>query len=322
MYPRETLPPNFPGRIGYACLNSVLRKNVPSVFCSRTARVATFLKKKEGYLQELGKLNAADLQKMILWNDEHNIHFMRISSGLFPFASHPLYGYSLEFCREDLKAVGDLAKRLGHRLTLHPGQTNNLGSPSPQVVLSTIKDLSYHAQILDLMELDADSVMIIHGGGVYDDKIKTLQRWEKEFRNLPANVRTRIVVENDEVCYSTEELLPLCEKLGIPLVFDWHHHDINPGVMDLGEILARVASTWEKRGIRQKMHYSESRENCNSTVMGRRGHSNKVRDIVMCGEHIDLMIEAKDKEQAVLHIYEKYNIKKKNNPLSSIDPAM
>ena len=48
---------------------------------------------------------------------------------MFPFASHGKYGYSLEYAAEELKAAGDLAKRLGHRLTTHPGQVQS----NPQV---------------------------------------------------------------------------------------------------------------------------------------------------------------------------------------------
>jgi UV DNA damage endonuclease len=87
---------------------------------------------------------------------------MRMSSEMFPFASHGKYGYSLDYCADLLKEVGDLAKSLGHRLTTHPGQFNQLGSPKPEVVESSIRDLEYHAQMMDLMGLGPDSVMIIH----------------------------------------------------------------------------------------------------------------------------------------------------------------
>ena len=47
---------------------------------------------------------------------------MRLSSEMFPFASHAKYGYDLSFAAEGLKEAGDLAKKYGHRLTMHPGQ--------------------------------------------------------------------------------------------------------------------------------------------------------------------------------------------------------
>jgi UV DNA damage endonuclease len=48
-----------------------------------------------------------------------------MSSEMFPFASHAKYGYDLAFAEEGLKAAGDLAKKYGHRLTMHPGQASS-----------------------------------------------------------------------------------------------------------------------------------------------------------------------------------------------------
>lgn len=47
---------------------------------------------------------------------------------MFPFAGHKEYGYTLEYADKELKEAGDTAKRLGVRLTTHPGQFNQLGS--------------------------------------------------------------------------------------------------------------------------------------------------------------------------------------------------
>lgn len=66
---------------------------------------------------------------------------MRMSSDMFPFASHMIHGYSLDYCAEELKAAGDLAKKYGHRLTMHPGQYTQLGSPKEDVVKASIRDL-------------------------------------------------------------------------------------------------------------------------------------------------------------------------------------
>jgi UV DNA damage repair endonuclease len=82
-----------------------------------------------------------DIKALIEWNEAHGIKFMRISSEIFPFASHDDHGYSLEFAAKELKEVGDLAAKYNHRLTTHPGQYNQLGSPNPEVVRRTVKDL-------------------------------------------------------------------------------------------------------------------------------------------------------------------------------------
>lgn len=112
----------FKGRLGYACLNTILRAADPPVFCSRTCRIATLKEKGLDYAKELALQNVRDLKKMVEWNEENGIRFMRISSEMFPFASHKEWGYDLAFAEKELREAGDTAKRLGHRLTTHPGQ--------------------------------------------------------------------------------------------------------------------------------------------------------------------------------------------------------
>lgn len=62
------------------------------------------------------------------------------------------------------QTVGNLAKSLGHRLTLHPGQFTQIGSPTVKVVEASVRELEYHCEMMDRMGLGPDSVMIIHMG--------------------------------------------------------------------------------------------------------------------------------------------------------------
>jgi len=137
--------------------------------------------KKNGmdWLKDLGRKNVEDLISVIQWNEDNvshciylrtvltrsqNIRLFRISSELFPFASHGTYGYSLDYCADLLEKAGSLALKYGHRLTTHPGQFTQLGSPKPQVVEASIRELAYHCELLDLMGLGPDSIVIIHVG--------------------------------------------------------------------------------------------------------------------------------------------------------------
>ncbi|KAG2232557.1 hypothetical protein INT48_000937 [Thamnidium elegans] len=277
-------PTQFKGRLGYACINTYLRKQKPSVFSARTCRLDTVEKKGEGYVRELALLNIADLKTMIKWNEENKIKFMRISSDIFPFASHEKAGYNIDFAENELSEIGVLAKEFNQRLTMHPGQYNQLVSLTPKVVANTIRELDYHARMMDLMGLDQDSVMIIHMGGVYGDRQSALARFEAEYTKLPENIIRRLVLENDELGYSVSDLLPICKKLGIPLVLDC----INPGnVTDLISLLPEINKTWTDRGIKPKF-------------------------LPPTTDDVDLMIEAKDKEQAVFHLYRKYGLKPVN----------
>lgn len=76
-------------------------------------------------MEALGLANARDMIKMLQWNDKYGIKFMRLSSEMFPFASHEEYGYMLApFASEVIAEVGKVAAELGHRLTTHPGQVS------------------------------------------------------------------------------------------------------------------------------------------------------------------------------------------------------
>ncbi|PPR02968.1 hypothetical protein CVT26_004912 [Gymnopilus dilepis] len=307
----ETKETQFRGRLGYACLNTVLRNKKPAseaIFCSRTCRLDSIKKNGMDWVKDLGRKNVEDLLTIIQWNEDNNIRFFRISSEMFPFASHAVHGYSLDYCAPELAKAGALANKYGHRLTVHPGQYTQLGSPKPAVVEAAVRDLAYHCQMLELMGLGPESVMIIHGGGVYGDKPTTIERLKKSIKDLPDNIRSRLVLENDEMCYNAEDLLPICEDLDIPLVFDYHHHNIYPSSISIVEIIQRANTIWARRGIKPKQHLSEPRPGA-VTVMERRAHADRCESLPEeLPVDMDLMIEAKDKEQAVLHLYRMYNL--------------
>jgi UV DNA damage endonuclease len=293
-----TLPSNF--RLGYACICIELRKQ--GIFASRTVRLTTFKTKGVEYAKSLAIENLNDLFTILEWNKEHGIYFMRLSSQIFPFANHREHGYSLDFADRLLKKIGDYAKENNMRLTMHPGQFNVLSSPNENVILNTISDLNHHCDILNRMGMGVDSVMIIHGGGVYGDKNQALKRLEENILRLPKNTKNRLVLENCEMSYTVNDLLPISEKLLIPLVTDFHHDAINPSNFDFD----RVLKVWELRHIKPKVHVSNSvpgiLETDNKTA--RRKHSDYIyfihEKLLKVTVPIDVMFEAKMKEQAVL----------------------
>jgi UV DNA damage endonuclease len=94
-----SVPKNF--NLGYACICTELRKK--NVFCSRTLRLATLKVKGVEYAKELAVKNVKDLLTILEYNVKHEIYLMRISSDIFPFSTHPEYGYSIDFAEEYLK---------------------------------------------------------------------------------------------------------------------------------------------------------------------------------------------------------------------------
>ncbi len=184
-----------------------------------------------------------------------------------------------------------------------------------------MRELEYHNELLTLLRLpeqqDRDAVIIIHMGGVYGDKAATLDRFRENYTTLlSASIKSRLVLENDDVSWSVHNLLPICEELNIPLVLDFHHHNIvfdstkvREGTYDISEpaMLDRIAATWKGKGIKQKMHYSEACDGA-TTAQERRKHSPRVATLPPCAPDMDLMIEAKDKEQAVFELMRTFKL--------------
>ncbi|CAO1626505.1 unnamed protein product [Sympodiomycopsis kandeliae] len=299
----------FTGRLGYACLNTVLRTQDPPIFSSRTARIKSIQEKGLDWVKELARANAKDIIPMLRWNVENNIRFMRLSSEIFPFASHDTYGYSPDCASEELAEAGKVARELNHRITMHPGQFVQLGSPNPAVVKSSIRELDVHATVLDLMGMDQDSVMIIHGGGVYGNREATLERMKETIRTkLPEHIKRRLVLENDEISWSAEELLPVCHEFNIPMVFDFHHDMLRPSQKSPNELMPELLQLFSQRGIKPKFHLSHPRPG-SKNLRQRRAHSDRCGSLPLdLPPDADLMIEAKDKEQAVLELYRIYNL--------------
>ena len=270
-------------------------------------------------MESLGIANAKDIVKMLRWNDKYGIKFLRLSSEMFPFASHAEYGYKLApFVSKELAEAGKVAAELGHRLTTHPGQYTQLGSPRKPVIDNAIRDLDYHAELLSLLKLppqqDRDAVMILHLGGVFGDKGATLDRFRENYTKLPQGVKDRLVLENDDVSWSVHDLLPLCEELNIPMVLDFHHNNIifdadqiREGTKDIVDLFPRILATWKRKNITPKMHYSEPTP---SAITGRqrRKHNPRVATLPPCPPDMDLMIEAKDKEQAVFELMRTFKL--------------
>jgi UV damage endonuclease UvdE len=300
------LPQNF--RLGYACINTLLREQKPPVFTSRTLRLDTLKTKGLEYVKELAVQNVKDLLTILKWNKQNDIYFMRLSSEMFSFASHLEHGYSLDFADTLLKEVGIYANENGMRLTFHPGQYDVLSSPSETVILNTISDLNMHCDILDRMGMGKDSVMIIHGGGVYNDKEASLKRLKENILRLPEKTRNRLVLENCEMSYCLEDLLPISEELSIPIVIDTHHNAIYPSSQPIEFYYERVFKVWFDRGIKPKVHVSNSvpgiLETDNKTM--RRKHSDYIqflhKPLYLIKFPIDIMLECKMKEKALLKL--------------------
>ena len=302
-------------RMGYACINMQLSSQKPRIYTGRSMIKRTFLSKGIDYASQLGLDNCKDLYKILEWNHENGFNFFRITSNLFPWSSEyklsdmPDYD---EIC-DILSEAGRYAIDNDIRITSHPGPFNVLTSPHEHVVENCINDLSIHGEVFDLMGLSRTpyNKINIHIGGAYGDKVSSMERFCTNFHRLPDSVKTRLTVENDDkaTMYSVTDLYEgvYC-KIGIPIVFDYHHHRFCDGGLSEEDALEVAISTWGN--IVPVVHYSESRNiEQEDDKIRPQAHSDYVRDYIdTYGNRVDIMVEAKHKELAVLKYKEIHEV--------------
>ena len=293
--------------LGYACINMTLSESKPKITTNRSMIKRTFQQKGIEYASELALQNSRDLFHILKWNVENGIKLFRLSSDFFPWASE----YKLEELphylriKTILEGCGNYAKKNGLRLTSHPGPFNVLTSPRENVVENTFKDLTLHGEIFDLLGLERThyNKINIHCNGVYGDKKSAMDRFCENFDKLPDSVKSRLTVENDDKAsmYSIKDLMYLHERIGIPIVFDYHHHKFNTGGLSEEEALKLAISTWPE-GITPIVHYSESKalheENNKIKPQAHSDYINKLPNTY--GTAVDVMVESKAKELAIL----------------------
>ena len=185
---------------------------------------------------------------------------------------------------------------------MHPDQFVVLNSPKPEIVESSIRELSYQCAVMDSMLLDKTAKLQIHGGGVYGDKPAALERFIVTYALLPENVKARLVVENDDRLYSLQDCLYLHEKTDIPILFDNFHHECLNNGEPMTEAVKLAAASWKPEDGVPMMDYSSQ------AVGERKGkHTDAIveelfRDFLnqLNGQDMDMMLEIKNKEVSAL----------------------
>jgi UV DNA damage endonuclease len=282
-------------KIGYPCLNRTIGCTASHTFRLRSYSAAR--------LFETVRANLLCLRRVLEFNRENNLLFFRVTSDLVPFASHPVCvdPWPAHFAAEFAK-LGALITTSTMRISMHPDQFTLINSPDADIFRRSAAELDYHAHVLDLLGLDLTAKIQIHGGGVYGDKSKSLDRFCSRFEQLDQRVRHRLVVENDDRQYTVADCLAIHRRTGIPVLFDSFHHQLNSRGEDLAAALNMAAATWKKDDGPPMVDYS-------SQKIGERGgsHSESVdladfaAFITAVGSlDIDIMLEIKDKEKSAL----------------------
>ncbi len=298
---------------GYCCINLTLQQE-KGITIGRGMIKKTFEQKGIEYASELAVKNIRDLIEIIKWNNQKGIKLYRMSSDMFPWMSEyelkDLPDYSK--ISNLLKGAGKIAMDAGQRLTFHPGHFCVIASENQNVVQRSIKELNQHGEIMDLLGLPRTphAAINIHINTTAGGKEDAMKRFITAFDTLDLSVKTRLTIENDDKKnqYSISDLVyGVSVHTGIPIVFDYHHHWCYDDPMSVEDALKLAATTWDILGIRQLVHYSSCKKLYEDSTVVNRAHADYIYEkIESYGLGIDVDIEAKAKELALINYVKKF----------------
>lgn len=294
-------------RLGYVAMALRLQDCSPSktVTLKNLSKIPDY-RDQVGRLARIARENLANTLRILRANYYDGIMFYRFTSRLIPLCTHPRFlgwNYRAELA-EEFKAIGDFVTEHGMRVGLHPDHFTLLNSPHPEVQESSRRDLNYHLNMLEAMGLGRTVKLVIHVGGKYRDLGLALERFKEQFKALPEKVRERLILENDDRCFTAAEVLKLAKEIGVPMVLDLHHHQILNNGEELRTMLPEIFATWGNET--PKVHLSSPRSEKDP-----RSHAdyiatdtavaflNLAREI---NRDCDIMLEAKQKDLALIKL--------------------
>lgn len=253
--------------------------------------------------------NIQNTFRALYYNVSHQIPLYRMSSSMVPLATHPDVEFDyLNIFHNEFKEIGEFIKKHQLRVSFHPNQFTLFTSDKQHITDNAVIDMEYHYNVLEAMGVANQSVINIHVGGAYGNKELAINRFYENIKKLPTHIKKQMTLENDDKTYTTPETLEVCVKEKIPLVFDYHHHIANNCDEPLESLLPKIYQTWETIGLTPKIHISSPKSDKEF-----RAHSDLINvdfikpflDIAKAiGQDIDIMIEAKKKDIALLHLME------------------
>lgn len=242
----------------------------------------------------------------------HNLHLYRMSAQLLPLATHDVTQdwewWEEDELKERLVKIGQLVEANGIRISSHLPDVCVLSTPQRDVLEWLLRYIEYHKRLFSVMGLDATAKLVLHVGGAYGDPEGALLQAEENFRQLDPWAQERIVIENDDRSFSAQQVLQLAERVGTPVVFDYHHHVIRNDGETLDELLPAIVATWTDRP--PKVHISTPR-----SPSSPRAHADYVdwefveplfAALATMGTPVDVMVEAKQKDLAMFALHDAY----------------
>jgi len=266
---------------------------------TRTRYLALSKSEKTSTLRDLYRDNLRATLKAIAFCQLNDVRLYRAPCSLFPMSDEQPGDDILRDMADDLAIVGRLAKAIDQRIVMHPDQFVVLSSARPEVIRTSVNILAKHALAFDLMGLPMSpwSVLLVHGGA--SGRAETLRT---TIGDLPDNIRRRLALENDEHCYSADEILDVCRATKVPMVFDAHHHVIHdeldsydhPSVAVMTEA---AGQTWPDP-IWQMVHISNGIDGIADSR-----HSDLITEMPKAFRSVPwIEVEAKGKEDAIIDL--------------------
>ncbi|NLY43046.1 MAG: UV DNA damage repair endonuclease UvsE [Clostridiaceae bacterium] len=300
-------------RLGYVAMTMNLKDASPS----KTVTITTYNKieseeGKRNRLERITKTNLENTLRILRYNKVHDIYVYRFTSKLVPLATYlPIenWYYQKDFERE-FKEIGKFVKENNMRVSAHPDHFTIINSLDEKVFQDSLRDLEYHYQVFKAMGLeDSRYKLVLHVGGLYGDKKASMQRFIDNFQRLPEYIQNKIIIENDDKIYTARDVLYLCQQLNIPMVLDIHHYQCNNEGEELLDLLPLVFNTWENEYFNPKVHFStpknEKQFRSHADEIDADSFFDFIEKAKLVNRDIDVMLEAKNKDNALFRLMEK-----------------
>ena len=264
-------------KIGFACkwidrpdqINGIKPKDECKIYNTSSTTVSWLNRQSQAAAEEklwdLMKGNIESIKQLVqrVGALDENRRMVRLSSDILPVYTEPSWSWFWrlpdvrDYCEREFGKVGALARQMGVRLSMHPGQFCVLASESDDIVRRSIEEFEYHVDMARWMGYGRtfqDFKINVHISGRKGPQgiIDVLPRLTPEARNC-------ITIENDENAWGIESSLELQKHCA--LVLDIHHHWVRTGeyIQPTDDRVLRVIDSW--RGAQRPVaHYSVSRE--------------------------------------------------------------
>jgi len=283
-------------RLGYVAISNSLPFTSSSPYTYTEYQKNNNLDK----LDKVIKSNLEGLSKIIDYNIKNNIHFYRISSKLIPLATHPDINFDyIDKYKTYYNEIKEKIKKSNMRVDFHPDQFTVLNSTNKEVVNKSINNLEYHYKILEALGIK-NKILVLHVGSNVFGKEKSIKRFINNYRLLPNHLQSIIALENDDKIFNIEDVTNISKILHTKVILDYHHHNCNKSEIDYSKIF----KSWGK--LTPKIHFSSPKNKkefrSHNDYINSDDFIKFIEEIKIYNKDIDIMIEAKAKDDALFRL--------------------